>query len=196
MKNDVNRMVVIVGGSLLLLLMLLVLLTVLGARGVLPPGFTALLISMGAAGKVATVLIALLVILGCLWALYQEVRPGVRQHKEVRLYQDEQGQVNVQATGINRLIQYVAREQPDLLEVHPDVTMTPQGLNVHCRIAVKSNVQVEPVKRVLTTRLRQALQQHLDVAIADIGILTDIRPTPEDQAGTGMDVRQPRRQLQ
>ncbi len=196
MKNDVNRMVVIIVAGLLILFMPLVLLTVFGAPGVLPPAFAGIIISMGASGKVATVLLAVLVILGCCWALYKELQPVTGSDRIIPLHQDAQGQVTVHTTGIHRLIQHIAREQPELLEATPDVTMTPLGVNIHCRIALRSNVQVETVKTTFVSHIRQEIQRHLDVAIADIGILTDIRPAPEEQGHAAVEPRPPHRQLQ
>jgi len=196
MKNDVNRMVVIIVAGLLILFMLLVLLTLFGAPGVLPPALAAIIVGLNAGGKIATVILAVLVIIGCFWAIYKELQPVLGPDRIVPLHQDEQGQVTVHTTGINRLIQYIAREQPELLEVTPDATMTPLGINIHCRIALRSNVQVETVKTAFSSRIRQEIQRHLDVAIADIGILTDIRPAPEEQERTAVEPRPPHRQLQ
>lgn len=72
----------------------------------------------------------------------------------------------MQNTGMQRLIKHIAMEQAGVIAVEPEVTMTQQGLNVHCRLALTSDTKVDQMKNVLTVRMRQEIQRHYGVAIA------------------------------
>ena len=185
MMHKFNRIAVMVVGVMLMLIMLLVLLTLFGATGVLPQPISQSLVNLGIAGKSAMIFVAVTIILGCLGILYYELRPIQSSHT-IPLHRDELGRVVVQNTGMQRLIKYIAMEQAGVIEVEPEVTMTQQGLNVHCRVALTSDTKVDQMKNLLTVRMRQEIQRHYGVAIADIGILVDLQPLADDGQSVNM----------
>ncbi len=175
MIHKFNRIAVIVVGLMLILIMLLVLLTLFGATGVLPQPISQSLTDLGIVGKSAMIFVAVTIILGCLGILYYELRPIQSRHP-IPLHRDALGRVVVQSTGIQRLLKHIALEQAGVIQVEPEVTMTQQGLNVHCRVALTSDTKVDHIKNLLTARMQQEIQRHYGVAIADIGILVDLQP--------------------
>lgn len=185
MMHKFNRIAVMVVGVLLMLIMLLVLLTLFGATGVLPQPISQSLVDLGVVGKSAMIFVAVTIILGCLGILYYEIRP-IQSSYAIPLHRDELGQVVVQSTGMQRLIKHIALEQAGVLEVEPEVTMTQQGLNVHCRVALTSDTKVDQIKNLLAARIRQEIERHYGVAIADIGILVDLQPLANDGQSINM----------
>jgi hypothetical protein len=191
--NIFNRMVVILLDLVLLagaILMLLITFGAVTAQQVLPAGTaetgvgqwlasfatmppsTALFATLGA---------ALVVVLGLILLVY-ELRLSP-QDTTIRIRDDGLGRVTVRRESVRDLIRHTAAQLPDVLQVDTRIDIGQQGLTIACRTSLTPDAHIPQVSAELQSRIKQAVEQHLGMKVANITVQAQLEPL------TGVDTR-------
>jgi ABC-type uncharacterized transport system permease subunit len=139
-----------------------------------------------------TTAVALVVILIGLVLLIAELRPE-RPPRTLTIRQDGLGSVTVRMASVRDLIAYTAAQIPAVLQVQPDIAATSQGLQIRCRAALSPEASIPQVSSQLQGGIKQAVEQHLGMKVAQVAVQAQLEPLPG--AGSGTPRTPPRRQL-
>ena len=139
-----------------------------------------------------TTAVALVVILIGLVLLIAELRPE-RQVRTLTIRQDGLGSVTVRLASVRDLVTYTAGQIPTVLQVQPDITTTSRGLQIRCRAALSPEASIPQVSSQLQGRIKEAVEQHLGMKVAEVAVQAQLEPLPG--AGSGTPRASARRQL-
>jgi ABC-type uncharacterized transport system permease subunit len=139
-----------------------------------------------------TTAVALVVILIGLVLLIAELRPE-RQVRTLTIRQDGLGSVTVRLASVRDLVTYTAGQIPAVLQVQPDITTTSRGLQIRCRAALSPEASIPQVSSQLQGRIKEAVEQHLGMKVAEVAVQAQLEPLPG--AGSGAPRASARRQL-
>jgi hypothetical protein len=201
--NAFNRILVILLDLVLIagaVAVLLVTFGVLTPAQLLPGGLAATglgpwlssFTAMGLNATLVTTVVALVVILIGLVLLIAELRPE-RQVRTLTIRQDGLGSVTVRLASVRDLVTYTAGQIPAVLQVQPDITTTSRGLQIRCRAAVSPEASIPQVSSQLQGSIKEAVEQHLGMKVAEVAVQAQLEPLPG--AGSGTPRASARRQL-
>lgn len=201
--NAFNRILVILLDLVLIagaVAVLLVTFRVLTPAQLLPAGLAATGVgpwlssfaAMEPNATLVTTAVALVVILIGLVLLIAELRPE-RQVRTLTIRQDGLGSVTVRLASVRDLVTYTAGQIPAVLQVQPDITTTSRGLQIRCRAALSPEASIPQVSSQLQGRIKEAVEQHLGMKVAEVAVQAQLEPLPG--AGSGTPRASARRQL-
>jgi hypothetical protein len=184
--NVFNRIVVILLSLLLLIGAVLVLLFVLGVvppQQIIPAGIANTPLGQWLAGfanlpanaRLTTTAIAALVALLSLILLYFELRPAPRDDTIV-IREDGLGRVTVRKDSVHDLVLHTASSMDDVLQVHPTIRRRDEGLDIRCRASLRPESSVQTVSEELQTRVKEAVQRHLGLQVANVEVQAQLQP--------------------
>lgn len=187
--NAFNRIVMILLDLLLLCGAVLVLLITFGAvtvAQILPRAYTetalgqwlASFAHMAPTETLITTVVALILIVLCLALLIAELRPE-RRTRTITIRDDGLGVVTVRAESVRALIAYVTSRIPEVLQLQPEIDSTSSGLRIRCRAALSSEANIPQVSTELQSRIKEAVEQHLGMKVADVAVMAQLEPLAE-----------------
>ncbi len=197
--NVFNRILVILLDLLLLAGAVIVLLITFGAVAptqLLPAGLTDTALGqwlssfarMPPNATLLTTVSAILAILIGLALLIAELRQE-RQPRTITIRQDGLGTVTVRAASVRDLIAYTTAQLPEVLQVQPEIESTSRGLQIRCRTALTPEASIPQVSADLQARIKQAVEQHLGMKVAQVAVQAQLEPL------AGVESRTPRAQV-
>src|SRR5919199_6536848 len=201
--NAFNRILVILLDLVLIasaVAVLLVTFRVLTPGQLLPAGLAATGVgpwlssfaAMEPNATLVTTAVALVVILIGLVLLIAELRPE-RQLRTLTIRQDGLGSVTVRLASVRDLVTYTAGQIPTVMQVQPDITTTSRGLQIRCRAALSPEASIPQVSSQLQGRIKEAVEQHLGMKVAEVAVQAQLEPLPG--AGSATPRTPARRQL-
>ena len=133
--------------------------------------------SMPPNATLVTTVVAVVVILIGLVLLIAELRPK-RQLRTLTIRQDGLGSVTVRLASVRDLIAHTAAQIPAVLQVQPEIATTSRGLQIRCRAALSPEASIPQVSSQLQTSIRQAVEQHLGMKVAEVAVQAQLEPLP------------------
>jgi hypothetical protein len=125
--------------------------------------------------------IALASMAGVLALLALELRRPPRLPPTLTLKDDGLGQVEVRLEAVRRLVRYVASEDPNVLEIAPEVIPSAGGLRIHCRATISPLASLRETSADFQERIKESVERHLGVKVAEISVQAQFEPLDGQQ---------------
>jgi hypothetical protein len=104
-----------------------------------------------------------------------------RSAKQYVVHHDPLGEVTVAQSMVRSLIQHETIATPGVTQVvaEPQVKESPNGLRVSTRAALSLDASAPGVGQVLQERIKESIQNHLGLPVAEVTIATVAAPPPK-----------------
>lgn len=101
-----------------------------------------------------------------------------REAKKYVVRRDPLGEVTVARSMVRDLVQHEAVEVPGVMQVvdDPEVKDGPNGLRITTRAALSWDADTPSVGHVLQERIKESVQQHLGLSVAEVTVATQAAP--------------------
>lgn len=124
----------------------------------------------------AAALVGVVLALVGLLVLILELLPGRREPPRFLVRHDARGQVSVARSSVRDLVQYEAATLPEVMETRQDVKVRRDGLHVLVRSSIAPEADAPQVGQQLQAKLRDSLQRHIGLPVAEVQVATQIEP--------------------
>jgi uncharacterized alkaline shock family protein YloU len=106
---------------------------------------------------------------------------GGRQPRQYVVHQDPLGEVTVAQSMVRELIHHETEATPGVTQVvaEPQVKDSPNGLRVSTRAALSLDASAPGVGQVLQERIKESIQNHLGLSVAEVTVSTQAAPPPK-----------------
>jgi uncharacterized alkaline shock family protein YloU len=104
-----------------------------------------------------------------------------RSAKQYVVHHDPLGEVTVAQSMVRSLIQHETIATPGVTQVvaEPQVKESPNGLRVSTRAALSLDASAPGVGQVLQERIKESIQNHLGLPVAEVTVATQAAPPPK-----------------
>jgi hypothetical protein len=101
--------------------------------------------------------------------------------KQYVVHHDPLGEVTVAQSMVRDLIQHETIATPGVTQVvaEPQVKDSPNGLRVSTRAALSLDASAPGVGQVLQERIKESIQNHLGLSVAEVSVATQAAPPPK-----------------
>jgi uncharacterized alkaline shock family protein YloU len=101
--------------------------------------------------------------------------------KQYVVHHDPLGEVTVAQSMVRDLIQHETEATPGVTQVvaEPQVKDSPNGLRVSTRAALSLDASAPGVGQVLQERIKESIQNHLGLSVAEVTVATVAAPPPK-----------------
>jgi hypothetical protein len=120
--------------------------------------------------------IALAIMALVLWLVALELRRPPGLPPTLTLKDDGLGQVEIQLEAVRRLVRYVASDDPNVLEIVPEVIPSAGGLRIRCRAAISPLASLRDTSTAFQERIKESVERHLGVKVAEISVQAQFEP--------------------
>lgn len=107
---------------------------------------------------------------------------GERQDKRYVVRQDALGRVTVDRAMVRDWVQHEAEAVPGVVRAEPEVRDEKDGLHVSTRASLAWDAEAPGVGQVLQERIKESVQTHLGLPVAEVRISAQSAPLAKDSA--------------
>ncbi|HLI26524.1 MAG TPA: alkaline shock response membrane anchor protein AmaP [Chloroflexota bacterium] len=125
---------------------------------------------------------SLLLVLGVL-LLIAECRPGPAPPRRLVLKEDPLGRVTIAHDGVRMLVEREAAQVSGVMEVRAQIEPEPQGLAIHCRVAVDPTSSLPELAEQLQQRVKLAVEHQLGRPVARVQVDAQTAPLAAPRGG-------------
>ena len=124
---------------------------------------------------IATIFFALTLILSIAIIILEFVNIRSRaDHFVVR--EDSLGKVTVALSSVRKLVGYVAKSVPGVIETRQSVDKGSKGMRVQVRALLFPEANAPEVGHTLQEKVQQAIQRHMGIDVTDVQVATQLDP--------------------
>ena len=124
---------------------------------------------------IAAVVCALIVLVALI-VLMLELLLRRREPAQFLVREDPLGNVTIARSSVRRLVGYVSASVPGVVETRQTVDKGRDGLRVQVRALLVPQVDAPAVGQSLQEKVRQSIQDHLGLPVAQVQVATQLEP--------------------
>jgi uncharacterized alkaline shock family protein YloU len=138
----------------------------------------------GASTNIAVLIAIVLALVGLVLVVLELLPVGrLFRRQEVKQYivrEDNLGQVTVGRTMVRDFVQHEAEAVPGVVHAEPEVRDGPGGLRLYTKASLAWDAEAPAVGQVLQERLKEAVQTHLGLPVAEVKVNAQAAPIAKE----------------
>lgn len=131
---------------------------------------------LNATGATIAVVVCVFLVLLALIVLVLELNIFQRESAQLLVKQDTLGKVTVARSSVRKLVGYVAKAVPGVIETRQAVDDKDGGLSVRVRVMLFPEVDAPAVGHTLQEMVQKAIQTHIGLTVDEVQVATQLEP--------------------